>query len=356
MGTGGRPFGPFMHAVLARVRVLLLSLPIAAWSATQPASPTPTAVPTNTPPSSAPFSFIAIGCMPYARLPGSEAGYSRVLAEINRHAPVFAVHLGDIMGGEELCTDELLNRRLREFDSIVTAMVFTPGDNEWTDVHRTLKYQPLERLDRIREVFFKSELSRGQRPIPLVSQRRSTAFSKYVENVRWSHGNVLFATVHVVGSGNNRQENVPGAMEEWSARDQANAAWIRETMAEARSTGAAGVALFCQANPIPGHPGFALFLETLANECATYDKPVLLLHADEHRYRLESGFRPRKDADPIPNLTRVETFGASDFHAVFVTVDPTSASVFLPGPLIVPGNPLPRLPRPAPPAAAKPAP
>jgi hypothetical protein len=345
-----------MHAVLARVRVLLLSLPLAAGSTTPPASTTTTGAPTQTAAAAAPFSFIAIGCMPYARLPGSETGYGRVLAEINRHAPVFAVHLGDIMGGEELCTDELLNRRLQEFDSVATAMVFTPGDNEWTDVHRTLKYQPLERLNRIREVFFANDHSRGQRPIPLVSQRRSPVFAKYVENVRWSHGNVLFATVHVVGSGNNRQPNVPGALEEWSERDQANAAWIRETMNEARTSGASGVALFCQANPIPDHPGFALFLETLATECAAYEKPVLLLHADEHRYRLESGFRPRKDAGPIPNLTRVETFGASDFHAVLVTVDPTSAAVFLPGPLIVPGNPLPRLPRPAPPAATKPAP
>jgi len=344
-----------MHASIARTLTLLLTLPLAAWSSATTDSPLSTGGSTNTPTPTPPFSFVAIGCMPYARLPGSEAGYGRVLSEINRHAPVFAIHLGDIMGGEELCTDDLLKRRLMEFDSVATAMIFTPGDNEWTDVHRTLKYQPLERLARIRELFFANEFSRGQRPLALVSQRRSPAFTKYVENVRWSHGKVLFATVHVVGSNNNRQANVPGAIEEWTERDQANAAWLRETMTEARAAEAPGVVFFCQANPILDNPAFALFLETLANECLAYGKPVLLVHADEHRYRLEPGFRPRKDAAPIPNLTRVETFGASDLHGVLITVDPSSSAVFLPGPMIVPGNPLPRLPRPAPTSTPKPA-
>ncbi len=308
----------------------------------------PVESPPAAPPTTPPFSFIAIGCMPYARLPDTDATYGRVLGEITRHAPVFAVHLGDILGGEELCTDELLDRRLHEFDSVATALVFTPGDNEWTDVHRTLKFQPLERLDRIREVFFSTESSRGGRPMPLVTQRRSPAHAKFVENARWTHGRVVFATVHVVGSGNNHQPAVPGALEEWGERDEANAAWMRDAFKEARASDAAGVALFCQANPIPGHPGFRRFLDTLAAESIAFGRPVLLVHADEHRYRLEPGFRPLKGGPPVPNLTRLETFGASDFHGVLVTVDPSSAAVFLAGPLIVPGNPLPRLPRPPP--------
>jgi len=318
----------------------------ASGSAVVDASPEATQNGTNGLPSIPPFSFIAIGCMPYARLPGSADAYGRVLSEIERHHPVFTVHLGDIMGGEELCTDALLEKRLREFDSVSPALIFTPGDNEWTDVHRTATFHPLERLNRIREIFFPNEFSRGRRPLALVTQRRSASFRKFVENARWTHGGVLFAAVHVVGSGNNYQPMVPGALEEWRERDEANVAWLRESFLEAKSIHAAGVAIFCQANPIPDHPGFARFLETLAAESVAFGKPVLLLHADEHRYRFEPGFRPQKTAPPVANLTRVETFGASDFHGVLVTVDSTSATVFLPGPLIVPGNPLPRLPRP----------
>lgn len=293
--------------------------------------------------------------MPYARIPDSSAAYGRVLAEIDRHSPAFAVHLGDIIGGEELCTDDILRRRLHEFDSMATAVIFTPGDNEWTDVHRTAKYQPLERLARIRELFFSEESSRGLRPIPLVTQRRSPPHARFVENARWTHGGVVFASVHLVGSNNNHQPAVPGAMEEWEERDRANEAWLREVFLEARTSEAPGVAVFCQANPIGGNPGFTRFLETLTSATLTYGKPVLLVHADEHRYRLEPGFRSAPGAVPVPNLTRLETFGAADFHGVLVTVDPGSAAVFLPGPLIVPGNPIPRLPRPPAPKPPTPA-
>ena len=35
-------------------------------------------------------------------------------------------------------------------------VVLTPGDNEWTDCHRVAagEYQPLERLAKLREVFY----------------------------------------------------------------------------------------------------------------------------------------------------------------------------------------------------------
>lgn len=336
---------PQLHG-FSRVLILAWLTAILPAGASVPATPPDDEARHPVPP---PFCFVAIGCMPYSRLPDSAGCYARVLAETQRHRPAFVVHLGDILGSEEPCTDETLLRRRKEFDSIDPALVFTPGDNEWTDVHRTGR-SPLERLQRIRELFFATETSRGLQPIPLRTQRRDPAHALFVENARWTQGTVVFATVHVVGSANNRQTNIAGAMEEWQTRDLANIAWVRDTFAEARRDAAPGVVLFFQANPIPGHPGFAAFLESVATETRRFGRPVLLVHADEHRYRLEPGFRPVPNAPALPNLTRLETFGASDFHGVVVTVDPASAAVFLPGPLLVPGNPLPRLPRPAPPA------
>ena len=78
-------------------------LPTGANAAAPVATNTAPAAPAGPPP----FSFIAIGCMPYGRLPEGAAAYGRVLAEINRHAPAFAVHLGDLFGSEELATAEL---------------------------------------------------------------------------------------------------------------------------------------------------------------------------------------------------------------------------------------------------------
>ena len=198
--------------------------------------------------------------------------------------------------------------------------------------------------------------------MPLVTQRRDPAFAKFVENARWTWGGVVFATVHVVGSNNNDQPNVAGALEEFRERDAANAAWVRAAFAEARQSNAPGLALFFQAEPINAlvnaeragrESGFARFLTTLDAEARVFGKPVLLVHADEHRYRLEPRVTLIRNAGPLENVTRLETFGANDIHAVLVVVDPGSPQVFQAGPLIVPSNSLPMLPRPKKESAAK---
>lgn len=302
-----------------------------------------------------PFAFAAFGCLPYARYPDSEAGYHRLIAEINRHRPAFTVHLGDTKGSEEPTTDAFYLRRREEFDRFETALVYTPGDNEWTDTHtpRAGGHEPTERLARLRQIYFADERSRGRRPLALVTQRRDPAHARFVEHARWTEGGVVFATVHVVGSQNNHQPKVPGALEEWRERDAAVAAWVRATFAAARAAAAPAVGLFFQANPFavdrgrPGHDaGFGNFLQVLEEEARAFARPVLLVHADEHRYRLDRGLRFTAGAEPVPNVTRLETFGGENLHGVLVTVDPASRDVFLAGPLIVPGNPRPRLPRP----------
>ena len=302
-----------------------------------------------------PFTFAALGCMPYARGADTGPALARLIAEINRHTPAFTVHLGDTMGSDEHCTDELLLRRRADFNTFTGALVYTPGDNEWTDTHaeKSGRYVPTERLAKIRALYFAEERSLGQKPIPLVTQRRDPPFAKFVENARWTVGGVVFATVHVVGSKNNHQPNVPGAMEEWQERDVADEAWIRAAFAFARETKAPGMALFFQANPFAGDKGragyddgFERFLTTIAAEARAYAKPVLLVHADEHRYRLDIGMKLELNSPPVPNVTRLETFGALQMHGVLVTVDPGSTQVFLTAPLLVPGNTLPTLPRP----------
>lgn len=301
------------------------------------------------------FVFAALGCQPYTRSPNSAENYARLIAEINRANPVFTVHLGDFKGGDEPCTDELFLRRRAEFNSFTGPLIYTPGDNDWTDSHYLVagRHDPLERLARLREVFFAEERSLGQQPLALVTQRRAARFAKFVENARWTHGGVVFATVHVVGSDNNDQPAIPGAVAEHRERDAAAAAWVRAAFAEARSMAAAGVALFFQADPLAadfGQPGvargFGQFLRVLADEARAWGKPVLLVHADEHRYRLDVGVQLLPDEAPLANVTRLETFGDYNVHAVLVAVDPESPQLFLCGPLIVPGNPRPVLPRP----------
>lgn len=300
-----------------------------------------------------PFKFAALGCVPYGRVSDSRAAFLRLIAEINRQNPAFTVHLGDILGSDEPVADDVLRQRLADFNAFTGPLVYTPGDNEWTDSHtaKAGSYDPLERLARLRELFFANERSLGREPMPLITQRRDRRYAKFVENARWNVGGVIFATVHLVGSSNNDQPAVPGAVGEWRERDAANEAWVRAAFAEARATGAPGVALFFQADPFAADRGrtgyargFERFLKVTGEEARAFAKPVLLVHADEHRYRLDVGIRFEAALPPVPNVARLETFGEQNVHGVLVTVDPESRDVFLCGPLIVPGTRPPRLP------------
>lgn len=331
------------HRVL-RLTALLISL----WM--------PAVVPSVARAAAAPverFTFIAIGCMPYGK--DTYAGFERVIGEINRHQPAFTVHVGDIKAGAEPPTDAYYAQVRDWLNSIAGPVIYTPGDNEWTDVNAAAagRQDPAVWLAKIRALYFPEERSLGRSPMPLVTQRRDQGFAKFVENARWTHGGVVFATVHVVGSNNNLPPNIPGAVEEFRERDAAATAWVRAAFTEARATSAPGVALLFQAEPFaphfaarPGRPsGFALFLQTIEEEARAFAKPVLLLHADAHRHRIERGVAFQPGGEPLKNVTRVETFGEKDLHAVIVVVDPASRDVFLPAPLFIPGNTLPLLPR-----------
>lgn len=295
------------------------------------------------------FTFAALGCMPYG-LPVTAPSFERLIDEINRQQPAFTVHCGDIKAGGGPISDAYLETIESYFNTFDGPLVFTPGDNEWTDVHRSSVggLDPLVWLQKIRDRFFAREQSLGRTTMALETQRQDPEHAFMVENARWERGGVIFATLHVVGSNNNDLADQPGAVAEFAARDAANQVWLRETFALAKAQDAPGVALFWQANTFSEdygrsgrRSGFAAFLTVLEQEVRDYGKPVLLVHADEHKYRLNVGVRLDDASEPIPNLTRLQTFGASDFHGVLVVVNPAHPEVFLPGPLLVPGNRLP---------------
>ena len=69
-----------------------------------------------------------------------------------------------------------------------------------------------------------------------------------VENRRWFHGGVTFATLNVQGSCNNLCDTAPDP-KEFAARNAADIAWLQETFAEAKARGSAAVMLIAQADP-----------------------------------------------------------------------------------------------------------
>ena len=275
------------------------------------------------------FTFGLIGDMPYG--PEGELKFPNVIADINADRTLaFVAHDGDIKNGSSLCSDEMFANRLDLFNQIAHPVIYVPGDNEWTDCHRANNgaYDPLERLDLLRAMFFPTAQSLGQRTLTL--ERQSALFP---ENVRWSVKNVMFAGLHIVGS-NNNLGRTPEADAEYAARNAATLAWLRGTFAAARQQDARAVMLVIQANPgfdlaPSARTGFNDFLAALEAETIAYGRPVVLVHGDSHYFRLDKPMIGTRSRRRVENFTRVETFGENDNHWLHVTVEPTSPNVFV---------------------------
>ena len=141
-------------------------------------------------------------------------------------------------------------------------------------------------------------------------------------------GGVVFVTLNVPGSNNNR--GFDGASdEEARARDEANLAWLAAAAALARDHRHRGLVVIFHANPfVAERTGvYDAYLEKLAAIAADLARPVLLVHGDTHRQRAD---RPFKDSAgrPIANLQRLESYGSPFLGWVKVTVDGAGPQLF----------------------------
>jgi hypothetical protein len=284
------------------------------------------------------FKFVAIGDMPYGDPPEQVyPRYRELIKAINARGPAFTIHIGDIKKGSVPCADALLQEQLDFLNSFDAALVYTPGDNEWTDCHRELagRFDPFERLAKLRAMFFAGPQSLGKAPITLERQSELMVQHRtFVENARFARAGVQFVTLHVVGSNNGLESPTPGAPAEFFERDAANIAWLRDTFARARQEGANALVVAMQADMFdgsgskrkdenPAHPAFANILEALVAEAAAFGKPVLLVYGDSHNFRVHTPFRNR-----APALIGLEVFGDDQMHAVEVGVDTDDPAVF----------------------------
>jgi len=263
----------------------------------------------------APFTFAALGDTPYTR--DEEARFPDFIAEMNREDLAFVVHVGDFKSANARCTDELFLQRREWFEYSHHPFVFVPGDNEWTDCRRFSagRYEPLERLRKLRELFFRGEESLGRRRMKLTRQSPD-----YPEYARWRHGEVLFVTLNVPGGANNAR-HMP---EEFRSRSAAVEQWLERSFRLARADGLRAVVVLMQANPWAsptGHYfGYRELLAALARETREFRGEVLLVHGDTHRHRVDRPLRDSAHGAPLANFTRVEVFGSPSMNWVRVRV------------------------------------
>jgi hypothetical protein len=275
--------------------------------------------------------FAVIGDIPYGD--AQIANFPKVIAQLNADRSVDWVdHLGDVKSGSSLCSDEYLRMIKGEFDRLADPLVYTFGDNEWTDCHRPNNggYNPLERLTTLRQLFVPQPgRTLGQHP----ARVRSQADLGVPENVRWERAGVAFTAVHVVGSDNSlvpwtgRTAPTPEQTAEVLGRTSAAIQEIHETFADAREHHSRAVVLLTQADmfdPSATNPTFADFygfqpiVAAIARESAAFGGPVYLFNGDSHVFTSDNPLAAGSPwlalygiGAPVPNLARVTVDGST---------------------------------------------
>jgi len=278
------------------------------------------------------------------------------------------MHVGDIHSGSMPCTSAGILPALTtanpgwnqsvyyQFQQFNGSVVYTPGDNEWTDCHKSKQKSsgaPLKELASVRSLFFaKHGVTLGRREMKVRSQAEFydegyPSDSQFVENVMWQQSKVQFVTINMPGGSNNDTAAWTGTFadaaaqaQEVSERNGANSRWLAAAFESARQSHARAVVIAMQADVWDTEAAldqYTPFVKQLADLTLQFGKPVLLLNGDSHVYLTDKPL-----ADPasttglihhtqaVPNLTRIVVQGSTSAPGEWLrlTIDPRKASVF----------------------------
>ncbi len=291
----------------------------------------------------------------------------QTIKSMNKHNIDFTLFAGDTKNGHSECTDQAIGQDTTNiFNSLHAPTLYTLGDNEWTDCHRTSNgsMDPLERLDYLRNTFFSENKSQGKHPLAV--ERQGALGQAYSENSRFVKSNVEFVALHISGSNNNlvitekqctkksdrSSAACAAATDEYKARNEQNILWLKDSFAQARDNKNAGIAILIQADiyfpfelsdgiyqeeflaQLDEKNGYTDFFKTLITETHNFQGQVLLVHGDSHYFKIDKAMF-NEDDTLTSNFTRVEVFGSSENSWVEMTVDPASENVFSFAPIVL---------------------
>lgn len=303
------------------------------------------------------------GDMPYAKTDDAPH-IPALIDDMNASDIAFSIYDGDIKDGSSKCTDDIYDAAKAMFNTLNKPVIYVPGDNEWTDCHRTNNggYDNLERLSHIRKTLFSEPNSFGKET--MVPEHQGMPGEKFSENVRFVKGPAMFVGLNVPGSNNNKVNDDEACTKksartpamcaadnaEYAERDAANIDWLHASFEAAKTAKLKGVMLVIQADPgfdvpeteevdesrLPKNDGYATFLDAVFAETLAFDGQVVLVHGDTHFFKMDKALKDY--AHMLANFTRVETFGSPNVHWVKATVDGNSRNVFTFSPMIVSAN------------------
>ncbi len=332
------------------------------------------------------FHFVAIGDTAYNHRVDLPI-YDTLIQAINQAAPSFTIHVGDTWGVMP-CTEKNHEWVRGWFDKYQHPVVYTPGDNEWTDCREPYvldiytKYlrgvatpeemavlartrsldgimssdgygDTLGSLALIRKVFFSKSQSQGGVKMPLLRQPDVSPSQDTVENATWVHGDVRFVTLHVPGSQNGFALNDEARTQEALARNRANIEWLKYAFGQAEESAAPAIVVALHAGMFDDERGgeftgkaitggfggpFHHTVQAVRDLSEAFGKPVLLINGDFHEFVIDRPFAVSQGEIKKPrygNITRLQVYGAPELRAVRIDVDTSTPWVFSFAPLYV---------------------
>ncbi|WP_236903732.1 hypothetical protein [Cupriavidus malaysiensis] len=280
--------------------------------------------------------------------PAAEAAVGRLLASLGEQRLDFVVHAGGIKGDTESCGDHVLDARERLLDASPLPLVYVPGEAEWAECQRAASgsFDPLERLNRLRELFYASDASLGQRTIPLMRQSDQATFRSFRENVRWRAGPVMMVGMNLPGD-NNHYLAEGGRNGEFEDRREANHQWLARAFFLAQQQNLAGLVLVVHGDPQFGNgwehrgrptlldafvsrrkrDGFLEFKRQLRELTARFRGQVLLIHASLKGFGIDT---PLRDANgkTLRNFKRITLPTGASGQWAELRITPASPELF----------------------------
>ncbi len=256
------------------------------------------------------FSFVFVGDLP-ADVADEKAAL-HLLETFDTGDARFILHSGNVKGRNELCSDALYEQRKALLATSRKALVLVPGNSDWLDCDSAAAggFDALERLTRLRELFFDGDAALGQERLAVTRQSEMAKYRAYPENVRWITGPVMFVGLNLPGRNNNFRIDA-GRNAEFDDRAIASRAWLERAFQAAQRARLAGLVILVNADPQfelrprrVGRDGYQEFKSMLRELCRGFGGEVLLLHGAGALARQD---QPLRDAGGkvIANFTRV---------------------------------------------------
>jgi len=336
--------------------------------------------------SARPLTVAVYGDAPYGTSPTDTAQKNATpafIASINADPDVSLVlNVGDIHSGKQFCTQAYDQEISDLWSQFQDPLVYTPGDNEWTDCNKKAqggglynpatgqidyevdpatgnpidyaKGDPIANLDLIRSIYFPQPgLTLGARKQLVLSQaqyapifdRAHPADAKYVENVLWAQSGVLFVAINLPGGSNNDTDvwykapaQTLAQQQEIAERNGADLRWLDLAFNLAKlDRGIKGVAVVAQADMWdnefgPAHEAaYEPYVQALASHTTDLGRPVLMFNGDSHVYLSDNPLSGSYALDfihpgyHVPNFHQVVVHGSTfPLEWLKVTVDPNA--------------------------------